>query len=62
MRPTAEGPMSGMMVSRFDGDVSELTDAYDRAHALIMNRGGAGFPPAPSEMTILELHATEPPL
>jgi hypothetical protein len=96
-----------MVIARFEGDVDELTAAYDRAHALIMSRGGAvqvgelrhhcatshdalyiigvweseqavrsrwssaefkellgsvGFPPAPTEMTILELHAIEPPL
>ena len=96
-----------MLIARFDGDVGELTAAYDRAHALIMERGGAvpmgelrhhcatsddalyiigvwesedhvrtrwssedftgflasvGFPPTPDEMTILHLHATEPPL
>lgn len=96
-----------MLIARFDGDVDELRAAYDRAHALIMSRGGAvpigelrhhcarsakalyiigvweseeavrarwsssdfkellasvGFPPTPSEMTVLELHAVEPPL
>ena len=90
------------------GDVDELRHAYDRAHALIMSRGGAtgagelrhhcaigegalyiigvweseervrarwaseefedvltsaGFPsPKTADITILELHATEPPL
>ena len=100
--------MPAMLIARFDGDVAELTDAYDRAHALVMERGGAApvgelrhhcavgddalyiigvwesedhlrtrwgseafkslltsvsFP-APDEaaITILELHATEPPL
>ena len=33
--------MAVMLIARFDGDVRELTDAYDRAHALIMERGGA---------------------
>ena len=96
-----------LLVARFDGDVQALTAAYDRAHDLIMQRGGAvpvgelrhhcatsddalyiigvwdseeavrarwasgefqnllasvGFPPTPTEMTILELHAIEPPL
>jgi hypothetical protein len=99
--------MAVMLVARFDGDVVKLTEAYDRAHALIMSRGGAvpigelrhhcatsddalfiigvwesedhvrkrwssdkfrellvsvGLPPSPSEMTILHLHAIEPPL
>ena len=96
-----------LLVARFDGDVQALTAAYDRAHDLIMQRGGAvpvgelrhhcatsddalfiigvwdseeavrarwasaefqnllasvGFPPTPTEMTILELHAIEPAL
>ena len=100
--------MPAMLIARFDGDVDELTKAYDRAHALIMSRGGAvpigelrhhcavgndalyiigvwesqdhirtrwastelqdmltsvGFPsPDTATVTILELHATEPPL
>ena len=99
--------MAVMLIARFDGDVKGLTKAYDRAHALIMERGGAvpigelrhhcatsedslyiigvwesedhirrrwasdtfkdlltsvGFPPTASQMTILRLHATEPPL
>ena len=33
--------MAVMLIARFDGDVRELTLAYDRAHALIMSRGGA---------------------
>src|SRR5258708_8757492 len=33
--------MRAMLIARFDGDVDELTEAYDRAHALIMSRGGA---------------------
>jgi hypothetical protein len=97
-----------MLIARFDGVVNELRRAYDAAHALIMERGGAarvgelrhhcaigdgalyiigvwesevrvrtrwtsdefeqvltsvGFPsPKTAEMTILELHVTEPPL
>jgi hypothetical protein len=100
--------MPAMLIARFEGDAQELTAAYDRAHALIMSRGGAvpsgelrhhcatdddgiyiigvweseaairrrwssqefkdtltsvGFPsPADAEMTILQLHAIEPPL
>ena len=27
--------------ARFDGDVDQLRQAYDKAHALIMSRGGA---------------------
>ena len=100
--------MAVMLIARFEGDVDELTKAYDRAHALIMSRGGAvpsgelrhhcavsedslyiigvweseqhvrerwssgefeallvsvGFPPPGSaQITILQLHATEPPL
>jgi hypothetical protein len=96
-----------MLIAKFVGDVTELTAAYDRAHALIGERGGAvrfgelrhhcatsddalyiigvwesadhirerwasdqmretlasvGFPPEPTELTILELHVVEPPL
>ena len=96
-----------MLIARFEGDVEDLIAAYDKAHDLIMSRGGAvpvgelrhhcatsddalyiigvwesnkalrarwsstefrdllgsvGFPPAPTEMRILELHAIEPPL
>lgn len=100
--------MPAMLIARFEGDVDELTAAYDRAHALIMSRGGAvpsgelrhhcavgddalyiigvwespdhirtrwsssefktlltsvGFPsPDTAALTVLELHATEPPL
>ena len=100
--------MSALLIARFDGDIEELTRSYDRAHALIMSRGGAtsfgelrhhcaigdgalyivgvwdsaeharsrwssdeleevltsvGFPPPKSaDLTILELHAIEPPL
>ena len=97
-----------ILITKFVGDVAELKASYDRAHALIMERGGAvpfgelrhhcatsddalyiigvwesrehirtrwasnefkdlltsvGFPsPESAEITILELHATEPPL
>jgi hypothetical protein len=34
-----DGPV--VLIARFDGDVDELRDAYDRAHDLIMSRGGA---------------------
>ena len=100
--------MAVMLIARFDGDVDALTQAYDRAHATIMSRGGAtgvgelrhhcaigngalyiigvweteerlrtrwaseelvkvlasgGFPsPKTAEITILQLHNTEPPL
>jgi hypothetical protein len=100
--------MVAMLIARFEGDVRLLTAAYDRAHALIMSRGGAvpsgelrhhcatdekalyivgvweseshlrrrwsseefkntltsvGFPsPDDAELTILEVHAVEPPL
>lgn len=100
--------VAAMLIARFDGDVARLTDAYDKAHALIMSRGGAtgvgelrhhcatepgalyiigvweseqrirarwgsdefeqlltsvGFPsPKTAELTILQLHAIEPPL
>ena len=30
-----------MLIARFAGDVDELKAAYDRAHDLIMRRGGA---------------------
>ena len=33
--------MAVMLIARFDGDTGELRAAYDRAHALIMSRGGA---------------------
>jgi hypothetical protein len=33
--------MAVMLIARFDGDVNELRQAYDTAHALIMQRGGA---------------------
>src|SRR3989442_15550992 len=33
--------MAGGWIARFDGDVNELMEAYDRGHALIMSRGGA---------------------
>ena len=100
--------MAAMLIARFDGNSEEMIQAYDRAHALVMSRGGAvrfgelrhhcavapgslyiigvwesaehirerwssddfeaaltsvGFPsPRTADMTILELHATEPPL
>jgi hypothetical protein len=99
--------MPVVLIARFNGDVGKLTEAYDRAHATIMRRGGAvgagelrhhcatsrdalyiigvwdseeharsrwasedfrslltsvGFPSAPTETTILDLHAIEPPL
>jgi hypothetical protein len=100
--------MPVMLIARFDGDVDHLTRSYDRAHALIMSRGGAtgvgelrhhcatgegalyiigvweseervrprwasaefeqlltsvGFPsPRTADMTVLQLHAIEPPL
>lgn len=100
--------MAVMLIARFDGDVNRLTEAYDRAHALIMSRGGTtgigelrhhcatsdeslyiigvweseghvrrrwsseefrntltsvGFPsPDAAQITILQLHVTEPPL
>lgn len=100
--------MAVMLIARFEGDVDKLTAAYDRAHAMIMKRGGAvpsgelrhhcatsndslyligvwesedhiqdrwrsagfieiltsaGFPhPDAAEITILQLHAIEPPL
>jgi hypothetical protein len=100
--------MAALLIARFDGETAELTRAYDRAHALIMSRGGAtsfgelrhhcavgngalyiigvwesqerirsrwlsddfekalvsaGFPPPNSaHLTILDLHAIEPPL
>lgn len=33
--------MAALLVAKFVGDVDELKAAYDRAHALIMERGGA---------------------
>ena len=100
--------MAVMLIARFDGDVKQLTQAYDRAHALIGSRGGAtrvgelrhhcaigegalfiigvweseehirsrwaseefedlltsvGFPsPRTADITVLQLHAIEPPL
>jgi quinol monooxygenase YgiN len=30
-----------MLIARFDGDVDQLSAAYDKAHDLIMQRGGA---------------------
>jgi hypothetical protein len=100
--------MAAMLIARFDGDVDQLTQAYDKAHELIMSRGGAtgvgelrhhcavsenalyiigvweseervrarwgaedfeqlltsvGFPsPKTADITILRLHAIEPPV
>jgi hypothetical protein len=96
-----------MLIARFEGDVNDLKAAYDRAHDMIMSRGGAvtvgelrhhcatsdnslyiigvweseeavrsrwasaefkdllaslGFPPTPTDFTVLSLHAIEPPL
>jgi hypothetical protein len=33
--------VADILIARFDGDVDQLRQAYDRAHALIMSRGGA---------------------
>jgi hypothetical protein len=33
--------MAAMLIARFGGDVDALKEAYDRAHALIVSRGGA---------------------
>jgi hypothetical protein len=33
--------MVAMLIARFDGNAEELAAAYDRAHSLIMSRGGA---------------------
>ena len=38
--------MAVMLIARFAGDVPEMTEAYDRAHSLMMCRGGA----VPSEL------------
>lgn len=100
--------MAVVLIARFEGDVHQLTQAYDRGHALIMSRGGAtafgelrhhcaisdnalfiigvwdseeharsrwsspeleatltsvGFPsPTAAQLSILQLHAIEPPL
>ncbi len=100
--------MAVVLIARFDGEVRQLTQAYDRAHAWIMSRGGAtafgelrhhcalsddalfiigvweseeharsrwsspqfaatltsvGFPsPKTAQLSILQLHAIEPPL
>jgi hypothetical protein len=95
-----------MLIARFEGDVAELTRAYDEAHRIIMERGGppgelrhhcgvnddalyivgiweseelirtrfgdpefeellasTGFPPFDgADVTLLQLHAIEPPL
>jgi quinol monooxygenase YgiN len=98
--------MAIVLIARFVGDVEQLIRAYDEAHRVIMERGGApgelrhhcavsedamyligvweseekmrarfaspafeetlasvGFPsPKSAEITVLQLHATEPPL
>jgi hypothetical protein len=99
--------VAAILIAKFVGDVTELTAAYDRAHAIIGERGGAvpfgelrhhcatgddalyiigvwesadhirerwssdemrgllasvGFPTEPTERTVLDLHAIEPPL
>ncbi len=100
--------MAALLFARLDGDINELTQAYDRGHEVIMSRGGAtsfgelrhhcaigngalfivgvwdsaehirsrwwsdeleevllsvGFPsPKTADITILDLHAVEPPL
>ncbi len=98
--------MAVVLVARFVGDVTQLTRAYDEAHRVIVERGGApgelrhhcalsddglwligvweseellrtrfasaefeellasvGFPsPKTAEVTVLQLHAIEPPL
>lgn len=98
--------MAVVLIAKFPGDVVELTRAYDEAHRVIMERGGApgelrhhcaisedalwligvwgseeqlrsrfaseefqdilrtaGFPStADAEVTVLQLHAVEPPL
>src|SRR5713101_5573519 len=105
---SARSRIAALLIARFDGDVNELMQAYDRGHALIMSRGGAtsfgelrhhcavgdgalfivgvwesaeqlrrrwwsveleevllsvGFPsPKSADVTILDLHAVEPPL
>jgi len=33
--------MAAMLIARFGGDVDRLKEAYDRAHNLIVSRGGA---------------------
>jgi hypothetical protein len=33
--------MAALLIARFDADPNESTQAYDRANALIMSRGGA---------------------
>ena len=53
-----------MLIARFDGDVERLKQAYDDAHRLIMDRGGprASHHFDTADVTILRLHAIEPPL
>jgi len=106
MCPILEVQMPALLIARFRGNVDELTRAYDRAHRVIMDAGGApgelrhhcavgddslyligvweseellkarfasgrfqqilaeaGFPSTDTaEVTILHLHAVEPPL
>jgi hypothetical protein len=33
-------PVAVVLIARWDGDVGALKDAYDKAHRLIMDRGG----------------------
>jgi hypothetical protein len=33
--------MAVMLIARYEGELDELLPAYDRAHGLIMSRGGA---------------------
>jgi hypothetical protein len=33
--------MAALLIARFDGEINELMQAYDRAHALVMSGGGA---------------------
>jgi hypothetical protein len=98
--------MAVVLIARFDGDVEQLKQAYDRAHRAIKERGAppaelrhhcamgdgalyligvweseeklrarfwseefetllssSGFPsPRTADVTVLQLHATEPPL
>jgi hypothetical protein len=35
--------VAAMLIARFGGDVERLKEAYDRAHALILSRGGGNF-------------------
>ena len=38
--PEGREPMPVLLIARWDGDVEVLKEAYDRAHRLIMERGG----------------------